>query len=187
MTSHDIEHDLAQLGAAWPIPSVAEQVMAQVKTLTPEVKKRWTLPQRVTALVATAAAVLLAVVPSWLFIFGSPRTLQAEVQQAIIKAGGAHITISNLDEKGVRHTAEIWFSCEHGFRAESATENIVDNGKQQLSWHPVAKGEELIVGRRQSRGAMSMFGEQFQLGSCPPDWKKVATHADDLHVCFSTE
>jgi hypothetical protein len=181
MTRQNLEEKLFRLAAEWPLQSVAESVIVRIENLRMEPVSRWRQRGRQSAVIVAAAALLLALVPTWLLIFGRPRTLQAEVQQAIAKAGSAHVTISALDEKGVRREGEIWYSRDHGFRAESPDEIILDDGRQQLSWRPGVESD-LIVSRRASRDAITMIAESFQWGNTPGDWNRERAADHDREI-----
>lgn len=183
MNSQQLERGLESLSKEWPLPSVCDDVMAKV-TKQPQPERAARSRTRIHARwVSTAAAALLIIaVPALVLFFTSPGTIQAQVQQAVAEAGSAMITIATLDDQGVRRTARIWYSREHGFRAESEDEIILDNGKQQFSWHPHAEGEEQVIIRRPSRDAIRMIGEMFHLGNAPADWQQERSSVHDREI-----
>lgn len=180
MTHENLEDQLLHLAAAWPMASVAETVMARVENLQVAPARRRLRRGSQFALIASAVAVMVASA-TWL-TFATPRTLQAQVQQALAETEAAHVIISSVDENGVRHQGEIWYSSEHGFRAESPDEIIVDDGKQQLSWRPVAEPGEVIVSRRASGDAISMITESFQFDTIPLGWNRTRASEFDREL-----
>jgi hypothetical protein len=135
------------------------------------------MSRRRAALLAAAAMLLVAVAASWLLL-GTPRTLQAQVQQALARANTAHVVISSLDEKGVRRQGEVWYERGRGFRAESPDEVILDDGRHQWTWQPGAKDGERVIARRPSQDAVGMIAGMFQLGKAPATWgrERAAEH-----------
>lgn len=181
MTPQNLEYQLVRLAADWPMPSVTDAVMARVEQLRlePAVRQPRRAPQW--ALLASAAAAVVAIA-TWLVTVATPRSLQAQVQQAIEEAESAHIVISNTDVEGKRSQAEIWYSQAFGFRAESPDEIIIDDGTQQLSWRPAAEPGEVIVRRRASRDAISMIAESFRFESIPAGWSQTRAEEFDREV-----
>ena len=177
MTSQNLESHLCRLAENWPVPSVVDAVMARIECVRIEPAGRRRLGRQV-ALVASAAA-LLFIVATWLLVFATPRTLQAQIQKALAKAGAAHIVISFLDGKDVRRQGEIWYSREFGFRAESPDEITFDDGERQLSWRPNADQDPVIVSRRPGGDAIRMVTESFQLEKIPADWNRTRAHEFD--------
>jgi hypothetical protein len=183
MTRDELEDRLRQLGTDWPVPSVADAVLARVDS-RPAPRSRWVpLPRRRPVLVAaTAALVALVVTAAWLCLLATPRTLHAQVQQALAKASTAHVVIAALDEKGVRRHAEIWYERGHGFRAETPDEVILDDGRQQWTWRPGTDDSDLVIARRPSGDAVSLITGMFQLGGAPAAWSQQRAAEHDRAV-----
>ncbi len=167
----DIETRLSQLGENWPVGSVAEAVAKRLNSVpTPQRAKPRAWWRRLT--LAGTVALLLGFALVWTTLLSSPTTLSAQVKAAIAKARSAHVTITIIDAQNGRKKAELWYSREHGLRAESSDEFIVDDGRQQWTWNPTLKESDLIVARRASRDAASMIADSIQLGALPADWRK---------------
>jgi hypothetical protein len=169
MTPEELQGRLERLGAEWPVPSVAEAVLARIdsppapRPVRPVVTRRRTAVFAAAVLAASAAA-------AWLLFLANPPTLHAQVRRALEKARSAHVVISGLDANGVRQRAEIWYERGRGFRAESPDDIILDDGRQQWTWRPGAKEGELVIARRPSRDAAEMITDLFQLGNAPAAW-----------------
>src|SRR5262249_50094409 len=158
MTPQELEEHLRQLGTDWPIPSITDAVMRRIKSpLVPPPRRVSWLRRRASVLAATAAMLAVAVGAAWLVRLAGPATIPAQMQQSLQKARTAHIVFSVLDDKGVRQRGEIWYERSRGFRAESPNEIILDDGRQQWTWHPGIKEGELVIARRVSRNAVSMI------------------------------
>jgi hypothetical protein len=183
VTPRELEKQLRQLGADWPIPSVADAVMARIEARPVLPPRSASLPRRRAALlVATAAMLVVAVGAVWLFVLATPATLQAQVKQALEKARTAHIVISALDDKGVRQRGEIWYERGRGFRAELPDEVIQDDGRQQWTWRPGTKESEVVIARRASHNAVDMITELFQLGTVPAAWASQRAPEHDREI-----
>jgi hypothetical protein len=183
MTPQELEDQLRQLGADWPIPSVADAVMARIESrVVPPPRRVSVLRRRATLLIATAALLVVALGAAWLFLLAAPTTLQAQVQQALAKARTAHIVISALDDKGVRQQGDIWYERGRGFRAEMPDEVILDDGRQQWTWRPGTRESELVIARRASRDAVSMITDLFQFGNVPAAWAQQRAPEHDRAI-----
>jgi len=181
MTREEIETQLVRLGKSWPARSVADAVTARLDSCPALPRPAVPRVRRAKVLIAAAVVLLVSATASWLLL-ATPRTLQAQVQQAIKKAGTARIVIAMTDDKGIKQRAEIWYSREKGFRAESSDELLVDDGEYQWSWRPDAEGADAIVSRRESRDAMEMISGMFQLQNAPADWAKKPAAEHDREV-----
>ncbi|OWK38284.1 LolA family protein [Fimbriiglobus ruber] len=168
MTPQELEEQLRQLGTDWPVPSVADAVMARIESgLVPPPRRASWLRRRAVSLLATAAVLAAAAGTAWLFGLGAPTTLQAQMKQSLEKSRTAHIVTSKLDDRGGRQRGEIWYERGRGFRAESRDEVILDDGRQQWAWHPGTKESELVIARRASRDGVSMIIGSLQFGDAP--------------------
>jgi hypothetical protein len=176
MAQRNIEERLVDLATHWPVPSVVDSVMARIETLKLAGAPR-RRPRRLAA-IASAAAVLLAAA-TWFWAVATPRTLRAQVEQAIEAAETVHIGITAIDD-GVRRHAEMWYSRVHGLRAEAPDEIIIDDGTQQLSWRPGA--QPAIVNRRPGGNAISMIAQSLQLENVPSDWARLRAAEFDREV-----
>jgi hypothetical protein len=167
-----------RLGADWPVPTVNEAGMARIDS--PSAPRPWrvSVTRRRAVLCAAAALLAGAATAAWLLVLGTPRTLQAQVQQALAKTSAAHIVISTLDDRGVHRQGEIWYERSRGFRAESPDEIILDDGRQQWTWQPGVKDGERVIARRRSHDAVGMITGMFQLGNAPAAWgrERAAEH-----------
>jgi hypothetical protein len=159
-----------RLGADWPVPSVNEAVMARIDSPSVPRPRRVPVTRRRAVLCAAAALLAADAAAAWLLVLGTPRTLQAQVQQALAKTSAAHVVISTLDDKGVRQQGEIWYERGRGFRAESPDEIILDDGRQQWTWRPGVKEGERVIARRRGHDAVGMITGMFQLGNAPAAW-----------------
>ncbi len=180
MTPEELEVRLRRLGAEWPVPSVAEAVLARIGTFPAPPPRRPLFTRRRAGLCVAGAA--LAAAALGLLVLAPPATLQAQVEQALAKAGTAHIVISAPDERGVRRRAEIWYARGRGFRAEAPDEIVQDDGRQQWTWRPGAAGGELVVAQRASRGAAGMIAGMFHLGDAPAAWGRQRSPEHDRAV-----
>ncbi len=182
MNSKEIETRLSQLGANWPVGSVAESVSRRLETLPisqmakPHSRRwQWTLAGSVLIL-------LVAISVVWTTMLATPSTLAAQVKASIRKSVSAHIAMTTIDAKGGRIRANIWYSREHGFRMESTDEWVVDDGRQQWTWNPIVNESDRIVYRRASREGVSMIAEMFQLENAPADWHQVRSTELDQDI-----
>jgi hypothetical protein len=183
MTPKELEDQLRQLGTEWPVPSVAEAVMARIESRSVPPPRRSLFNRRRAAFfVATAAMLAVAIGAGWLLFLANPATLQAQVQQALEKASTAHVVISAVDDQGARQRAEIWYERGRGFRAESPEEVILDDGRQQWTWRPGTKEGELVIARRPSRDAVGMITALFQLGNAPAAWARQRAPEHDREI-----
>lgn len=182
MSPSKIEDLLVNLGQKWPVPSVAEAVMARIDSESisrpaPTTARAWRM-----GLWASAAAVSVAVGIALVAILSAPRTLQAQVERDLARTTAAHITIRGLDEQGVRREANIWYSRERGFRMESAEQIIVDDGRQQWEWQPGLVSDETLVVRRPSGDGRQMLSEMFAMKDVPADWKQHRAAEHDREI-----
>jgi hypothetical protein len=182
MNPSSIEDLLADLGQKWPVPSVAEAVIARIEAESISLSARSTARGWRVGLWASAAAVMVAISIACAAIVSAPRTLQAQVERALARTAAAFITVSGLDAQGVRRNSNIWYSSEHGFRVESPEETIVDNGQQQWTWQPNAVPDEMVVVRRQSADGRKMLSEMFALNDAPADWKQHRAAEHDCEI-----
>lgn len=205
--NHDsLEEALNDLGRQWPIPSSAPAVMAQIENpcdsatgpllsdASAQVVGRdatrsqnaitlnrsrlhWRL-----GLCASAAAAAIVLAFGFLTVMSTPRTLQAQMEQALAKASSAHIVHSvspHLDEQGVRRETHIWYSQQHGMRWEFDDRILIDDRRQIWIWKPQA--EELVV-RRRSADPVHMITEMFDLKNLPADWKQRRAAEHDRSI-----
>jgi hypothetical protein len=182
MTPKELEDQLRQLGTDWPVPSVADPVMARIASPSVPPPRRSPFRRRPALFLAAAAMLAVIIAAAWFLFLATPATLQAQVQRALEKASTAHIVISAPDDKGVRQRGEIWYERGHGFRAETPDEVILDDGKQQWTWRPGIKESELVIARRASRDAVSMITELFQLGNAPAAWARQRSPEHDREI-----
>lgn len=167
----DLETRLAQLGENWPVASVADAVAKRVESI-PLAQRDMPRSRSWQFTFAGSVAVLVAFAFVWATMLSSPATVSAQVQAAMKKARSAHVSMTIIESPDRRQKAELWYSREHGFRAESPEEFIVDNGQQQWAWNPALKESDLIVARRTSRNAAELVANSMQLGAAPADWSK---------------
>ena len=182
MIREEIENHLTRLGTHWPAPSQVEAVMARITSEMPRPRRAAPLWHRRRLLVAGGAVLALALVAPVILLLTAPRTLEAQVQQALEKAHRARIVISIPSENGPREKVEIWYSRDHGIRAESPDEIIVDNGHDQWTWGPKLPADEMIVARRASRDGIVMIGEMLHLRNAPADWERTPTPELDREI-----
>jgi hypothetical protein len=181
MTPDELPDRLRRLAADWPAPPAAEAVLARIRSTAAPRPRRSLVPRRRAVLAAAAAVLALAVAVPALLVLGTPRTLQAQVRQALARAATAHIIISSLDDQGVRRRAEVWYERGRGFRAEAPDEVLLDDGRQQWTWQPGAKDGERVIVRRPSQDAVGLITAMFQLGSAPAAWgrERAPEHDQD--------
>ncbi len=150
MISDNVEDRLARLGEGWPVASIAENVMARVRT----VDDRATLPRRPrrrALAAAAAAAVCAALGVVWIYVASTPSTLMAAMQDSLVRSRSAHLILTQTDDRGKTHRADAWYRRDHGFRIESPEGVLVDDGKYEWSWAtPADKDRESIVIRQPS-------------------------------------
>ncbi|MGH7139976.1 MAG: hypothetical protein ACREHD_29910, partial [Pirellulales bacterium] len=184
MSHQELESELIALGNRWPAPSVKEKVMAKIisETASPACRPRGRFRIGVWL---TAASLLLAAILTVALTLAKPRTLHAQVVADLNSTSVAHMTISALDDRGVRRQGDVWYSHERGFRLETPDETTVDDGKQQWTWRTVPAGENTIVSRRASPGTAAMISEMFRLGTAPADWHRQRAKEHDREIAGS--
>ena len=181
MNRQELEDELFRLGDHWPAPSLRDQVLATISRTPASPAKRPRTRMAQWVWLATAASLVLATLPFGLTLF-APRTLQAQVIEALKSVAFARVAVSTLDAEGVRREAHLWYSRERGFRLETPQETTVDDGKRQWTWRKVGDGDESIVSRRASPGTSAMISEMFQLGDAPADWRRQRAKQHDREI-----
>ena len=153
----NLEERLAQLGAAWPVGSMVNDVMARIepRALAPVRRRR-----RVFAGVAASGLLVAACTLAWLIFFHKPPSLLAAMQKDLANVSSVHVVLKTWDEDGVaQQPTEMWYRRGEGLRTESAETIEIDDGKTQWSWSKAA-GEHPVVNRRWSSGN---FDKQFPM------------------------
>ncbi len=178
---NDLESRLSQLGENWPVGSVADAVAKRLES-APLPQREAPRSRRWQMTFAGSVALLVAFAFLWTTLLSAPATLSAQVKAAIAKARTAHVSIVTIDGRDGRQKAELWYSRNVGFRAESPQEFILDNGQQQWAWNPTLKDAELVIARRASRNAAGMLADSLQLGSAPADWRKGRSAEFDREI-----
>ena len=147
MTGEDLEARLARLREEWPVGSIAEDVVARIRTPVAGVIHRPVRRRQLTAALV-ASSLLVCAALAWLLLPGVPRTLQAAVEEGLAGARSAHLVSTGLDEKGQSVREDVWYRRGEGYRAESAEEIRVEDGKFQWVWQPRRDAEERFVIRQ---------------------------------------
>ncbi|HET6878775.1 MAG TPA: hypothetical protein VFI31_01315 [Pirellulales bacterium] len=179
MNHDELEKELTALGSRWPAPSVKDKVIARIaREPAPPIRRRGL---RV-GVWLTAASLLLAAIFAVALTLTRPHTLHAQVVADLNGASAAHITISALDQRGVRSQADIWYSRARGFRVQTPEETTVDDGRQQWTWRTAGAGPDQIVSRRASPGTAEMISGMFSFENAPADWPRQRSSEHDREV-----
>ena len=156
----DLEVRLAQLGAAWPVGSMVNDVMARIETraVAPVHRRR-----RVFAGVAASGLLVAACTVAWLMVFHRPPSLLAAMQKDLANVSSAHVVITAWDKDDTPSgQQELWYRRGEGIRMENSDEITIDDGKMQWTWSKAAE-DHPEVHRRESSPWMAQFPKLLSL------------------------
>lgn len=182
MNDIDIENRLTNLGRNWPASSVADEVVQHIKShqVQPARARRNYTLQLTWA--SSLAAALLLLASLGMVLFGTSQTLQAQVRDAIAKSKAVRIDITTTNDAGATTKAQVWYSPELGFRAESNDKVIVDDRSSQWSWDPRSTSTSNAVVQRVSQDGMQMIAGMLNLEALPEDWKQSRATDHDTEI-----
>jgi outer membrane lipoprotein-sorting protein len=177
--SDDLEVRLARLGAEWPVGSMADSVMARIRSVE---RRRSRRSGRLFAGLA-ASGLVAASALAWIIFASQPRTLAAAVQDGLKRARSAHLVLTAWADGGAVHKAEIWYRRDEGLRVESPEQVIVEDGRFQWSWKKGVPGSDLLVLRQRSPGFFStQLPGMLALPDVPSDWSRSRSPELDREV-----
>lgn len=169
---------MAQLRAAWPVGSMADDVMARIRESSPRPRGRRRLVLGL-SLSGVAAAVFLA----WLAVVNQPKTLLAAVEEGLKRAQSAHVTTTAWDDHDAPHSFDIWYRRGEGLRVDVPGQVIVEDGKTQWSWSTGPGAAEPIVLRQRSPGFFTTgLLSKLALPDIRGDWARFRTPELDRAV-----